>query len=144
MATIAGRRCHSHEIDTVGNVFWSTARPFASSYGILPRLTCTGPLAASIADIVGPSSSLWGLKRDNSVVRSDAQQARPSVLHLFSSLFAFIRCYTRLKHSIPIFHSSYHLKLSHLLFSLWQHPQHRCSRALLEQVLNNCSSTSCH
>ena len=30
-------------------------------------------LATSIADIVGPS--LWGLKKDNSIVRNDAQQA---------------------------------------------------------------------
>jgi armadillo repeat-containing protein 8 len=30
-------------------------------------------LATSIADIVGPS--LWGLKKDNSIVRDDAQQA---------------------------------------------------------------------
>ena len=43
-------------------------------------------LAASIADVVGPS--LWGLKRDNSIVRNDAQQAlqyffqvRHSILH---------------------------------------------------------------
>jgi hypothetical protein len=52
-------------------------------------------LAASIADIVGPS--LWGLKQDNSIVRNDAQQAlqyffqvRPSILHLFSSLITFL------------------------------------------------------
>jgi hypothetical protein len=104
-------------------------------------------LAASIADIVGPS--LWGLKQDNSIVRNDAQQAlqyffqvRPSILHLFSSLITFIRCY-RLKPSISTFHSSsYHLLqllqllkfLFRLHFSQWQHPQHKCSRALLEQL----------
>ena len=67
-------------------------------------------LAASIADIVGPS--LWGLKQDNSIVRNDAQQAlqyffqvRPSILRLFSSLITFMRCY-RLKPSISTFHSS--------------------------------------
>ena len=100
-------------------------------------------LAASIADIVGPS--LWGLKPDNSIVRNDAQQAlqyffqvRPSILHLFSSLITFIRrC--RLKPSISTFHSSsYQLlqrfKLFRLPFSQWQHPQHKCSRALLEQL----------
>jgi hypothetical protein len=52
-------------------------------------------LAASIADVVGPS--LWGLKQDNSIVRNEAQQAlqyffqvRPSIFHLFSSLITFV------------------------------------------------------
>jgi hypothetical protein len=101
-------------------------------------------LAASIADIVGPS--LWGLKPDNSIVRNDAQQAlqyffqvRPSILHLFSSLITFICC-CRLKPSISTFHSSSYQLLQRfkllfrLLFSQWQHPQHKCSRALLEQL----------
>ena len=54
-------------------------------------------LAASIADIVGPS--LWGLKRDNSIVRNDAQQAlqyffQVRFLHSLSSslIHIFLRC----------------------------------------------------
>ena len=99
-------------------------------------------LAASIADVVGPS--LWGLKQDNSIVRNEAQQAlqyffqvRPSILHSFQ-LVDYI-CY-RLKPSTSIFHSSSYQPLQllrplfHLLFSRWPHPQHKCSRALLERL----------
>lgn len=67
----------------------------------------------------------------------------PSILHLFSSFNdIYIRCY-RLKHSISIFHSSSY-QLLHLLQPLkllfrllilqWRHPQHKCSRPLLEQL----------
>ena len=75
---------------------------------------------------------------------STSSKFDPSILlRLFSSLITFIRCY-RLKPSISTFlSSSYRLlqllqllkHLFRLLFSQWQHPQHKCSRALLEQLL---------
>jgi hypothetical protein len=57
-------------------------------------------LAASIADIVGPS--LWGLKQDNSIVRNDAQQAlqyffqvrTPPFLHLLFSTYTLLQVET--------------------------------------------------
>ena len=45
-------------------------------------------LAASIADIVGPS--LWSLKQDNSIVRNDAQQALQYFFQVRPSIPSFI------------------------------------------------------
>ena len=99
-------------------------------------------LAASIADIVGPS--LWGLKQDNSIVRNEAQQALQYFFQVRSSILTFIQLVLyfsyRLKPSIYTFRfSSYQifqllLPLFHPLHSQLQHPPHKCSRLLSERL----------